>query len=95
MKKLVYLLSLVLVATLFSCCEEENVDPDISNDFDTELLVGEWNGDSLVYEGTTYTNDFDLSRDHDKTLAHLDIDFVSSSTWVFGLYDEDSNYINS
>jgi len=56
MKKLFYLLSFILVATLISCEEEEIVPKDTSNDGLITLLQldGEWEFDGYEYDGIVW-----------------------------------------
>jgi len=105
MKKLVYLLSLVLVATLFSC-EEENVEPDPVDEGIITLaeLDGYWEFQYYEYEGEQYgcytlndntiydqIND-DLVYDWDIDVEEMIIKFYSPCSDIEGNREFSKNY---
>ena len=72
MKKIIYLLSIVLVATMISCEEDENVTPDDSNSFRIkEILENE--------EGQQYKTVFNYQ---DNLLVSTTKYFLDGSDWT-------------
>ena len=87
MKKLVYLLSIILVTTLmFSCEKDESVTPDIVDEGLITLaeLDGQWYFDYYEYDdiqfdcGTVITEEYDGIKDMFSNL-NFDIDNMSAS----------------
>ena len=85
MKKVTYLMilmfSLVLMTT--SCCKD---DDDIPNVITTNDLVGDWNFQSLTFNGTVYDTEAELFE-LDKTYNYIQLSFLDVTTTIIGLRD--------
>lgn len=79
MKKFIYLLSLVIVATLFSC-EDETVVPDNQSEITFEMIQGYWDWYSLEFEGVVYTYCSEDLR-FDYALSTLNLEFTTEQ-WL-------------
>lgn len=85
MKKVIYLsflfVSLVIVTT---SCEKE--DPIDDEKITVNDLVGDWNFQSLTFNGVVYDTETELNE-LDENYSYVEISLVNVSTTVLGLLD--------
>jgi len=92
MKKLVYLLSLVLVATVFFSCEKEGLENEMKQE-QTIDITGDWDFVSTEFEGETYRGcDSDFRYDYDLTLFFLENVTETTLTYYTGCTDNGEDW---
>ena len=83
---------MILMITLACSCEKENVTPDDPQGITVEDLVGNWDFQSLEFNGnTTYDCDADLLADYN--LVTLDLEDVTVERMT--VYNECANWTSS
>jgi len=85
MKKVAYLMTMILVPALFStsCSKEDNDD---LKSITVNDLVGDWNFESLTFNGAVYDTETELDE-LDENYSYVEISLVNVTTTVLGLLD--------
>lgn len=83
MKKVAYLFTIVIAITLMSFSCEKN-DDDIPNVITVNDLVGDWNFQSLTFNGVVYDTETELDE-LDLTYDFIEISLVGVTTSEMGI----------
>jgi hypothetical protein len=88
MKKLTYLVVLMLsLVTVFTSCEKDyGDDPIVPDQITVQDLVGNWNFESLTFNGTIYDTPSELDV-LDVTYSYIKLSFVDVTTTEMSLVD--------
>lgn len=89
MKKVAYLMTMILALALVStsCCKD---DDDIPNVITVNDLVGDWNFQSLTFDGGYGVKVYDTEAELDQldaNYSYVEISLVNVTTTVMGLLD--------